>query len=801
MIKQVCITDAGGPRFYTHADFPLAVGAHPAADMHIESNNVSTTIALIMIIVNRTYIEPENKNIKIYVNDELVVGQQELQHDDILQIEESTFHCEHIGDTLSISLYNDQEHLLAKDHQAASHGDLIEPIPLPSKSIDTPSTSKVTRLFSLLGILLFALLALVIGYIFTAKSLLIEVEPKPDRVALSGKIWPLKIKHRYLVQPGEYLLEVTKSGYYPLQQNIKVTNHQSQSLSFALQKKPGYLTIASEPHEKVQIFIDEKNYGKTPIKDVELDAGSYSLHASLERYQPYTTQLVIEGKEQHQTLEIKLVPNWAEVSINSKPAAAEVWINGLNKGVTPLKLDLEAGNYSLELRHVDYLPYATDFLVVANDPLELPLAELFSNPSHLIVTSTPSKAKVLLAGIEQGITPLTMRLNPNTEHSITLKKPGFRTNQQTVSLKPGEQKSLSSKLEAILGTIILNVEPRDSEVFINGKFMGSDTVKLSLPSSSHRLEVRKSGYEVFEKMIIPIANSPQVLNVSLNRITSATIINKPSTLRTSQGQELKLIFGGKFSMGSARREQGRRTNETLHSVDLQRPFYMSVSEITNAQFAEYMATHNSGAYKGHDLSAPNMPVTNISWENAAGYCNWLSEKDGYEKVYKEENGALIAIHPLPSGYRLPTESEWEWVARVQSTGNTQRYDWGDKYPPLQVAGNYADQSASEILDTGIDGYDDGFVAAAPINSFRSNHLGIFDLGGNVAEWCHDFYSIYPSLSDEIFVDPVGPASGSNHVIRGASWMRGDISSTRLSYRDRDNKKRIDVGFRIAKYID
>ncbi len=801
MIKQVCITDAGGPRFYTHADFPLAIGSHPGADIHITSDNLVTTTAFLIIIVNRTYIELEDKTAKITINNEQVVGQQEIQHNDILQIEGSTFHCEHIGDTFSISLYDDQAHLVTNNHDTASHGELIEPISLSSTATAAQTNKKITRLLSILGLLVFAILALVIAYVFTAKTLLIEVEPTPDGIALSGKIWPFKVKGRYLVQPGNYLLEVIKSGYYPIQKEIKVSKFQSQSLSFTLQKKPGYLNISSVPKNGVQILINDKEHGVTPIEKLELAAGTYSLQAYAKRYQPYSTQLVIEGKEQSQNINIELLPNWAEVSINSKPADAEVWLNGINKGVTPLTLDLLAGNYNVELRHTDYLPYTKEFLVIANEPLTLPLVELFRNPSHLVITSMPSKAIVSIAGIEQGITPLTVQLNPNIEHVLTLTKPGYRATQQTVTLKPGEQQTLSAKLEAILGTVMLNVDPQDSEVFINGKFVGSGTLKLSLPSNTQRLEIRKSGFEVYEKMITPIADSPQVINVILNRITSATNIDKPSLIRTSQGQELKLIFGGKFSMGASRREQGRRSNETLHTVELQRPFYIGTTEVTNAQFAIFRATHSSGTYKRNDLSGPNLPVANVNWEDAARYCNWLSEKDGLEKVYQEQNGELKAVHPVPSGYRLPTESEWEWVARMQSNGNTQRYGWGNTFPPIQVTGNYADKSASGILDIVIDGYDDGFATAAPIGSYRANYFGIFDLGGNVAEWCHDYHSIYPSLSDEVFIDPVGPASGSNHVIRGASWKRGDISSTRLSYRDRDDKKRIDVGFRIAKYID
>ena len=134
-----------------------------------------------------------------------------------------------------------------------------------------------------------------------------------------------------------------------------------------------------------------------------------------------------------------------------------------------------------------------------------------------------------------------------------------------------------------------------------------------------------------------------------------------------------------------------------------------------------------------------------------------------------------------------------------------RYEWGDGFPPTRVTGNYADQSAKEILDPVIVDYNDGFIAASPVGSFDANFFGLYDMGGNAAEWCHDYHSIYPSLSDELFKDPSGPKMGAavdnKHVIRGASWKRGDLSSTRLSYRDRDNNKRIDVGFRIAKYID
>ena len=801
MIEQVCIADRKGPRFYTHANFPLSIGPHANADIEISDEQGNSEPAFLIVIVNRAYIDTENSKLEIRLNNEVVNGQNEIQHDDILEIEDIAFHCEHIGNTLSISLYDDDSHLVSRNEAIASDGELIEPIIIPEKIIQNKPRRRFKGLLAFFGVLLFGLLAVVLGYILTAKTLLIEIEPTPDRIALHGKIWPIKIRGRYLVQPGNYSIQVDKSGYRSLKQDIKVSKYQSQTLSFTLEKKPGYLTISSQAEAQVEVTIDGKKYGNTPINALELEAGTYALTANAQRYQPYTTQLVIEGKELQQQLEIELLPDWLELVISSDPTGAEIWLNGESKGLTPQTFHLDSGQYSLDLRHPDYLPYIKDFFVDANQPFEFPIAELFTSPSHLVITSTPTKAIVSVAGEEQGITPFTMRLNPNIEHTITLSKPGFRPNQQTVSLKPGEQQNISTILEAILGTVIINVEPDDAEVFVNGKYSGSGNVKLSLPSASQRLEIRKSGYQVYEKMISPEPNAPKVLDISLSRITSSSNVSKPNSIRTSEGQELKLIFGGKFSMGAPRREQGRRSNETLHTVELVRPFYLSVHEVTNQQYLAFNNTHNSGSFRSHNLSNDNFPVANVSWQDAAEYCNWLSEKDGLEKVYREVNGTLVAKNPIPTGYRLVTESEWEWVARIQSSNSVSRYEWGDNFPPTKVTGNYADQSAAEFIDPVIADYNDGHIVASPVGSFAANYYGIHDMGGNVAEWCHDYHSIYPSLSDEIFIDPVGPTSGNKHVIRGASWMRGDLSSTRLSYRDRDNTKRIDVGFRIAKYID
>ena len=121
-------------------------------------------------------------------------------------------------------------------------------------------------------------------------------------------------------------------------------------------------------------------------------------------------------------------------------------------------------------------------------------------------------------------------------------------------------------------------------------------------------------------------------------------------------------------------------------------------------------------------------------------------------------------------------------------------------PPGSDAGNYADESARSILNKVLSNYNDGFPVTAPAGRFAANPLGLFDLGGNVAEWVNDRYGIY-SNARGIADDPVGPAEGQYHVIRGSGWRHSSISELRLAYRGFGDRGRLDVGFRIARYAD
>jgi formylglycine-generating enzyme required for sulfatase activity len=270
-----------------------------------------------------------------------------------------------------------------------------------------------------------------------------------------------------------------------------------------------------------------------------------------------------------------------------------------------------------------------------------------------------------------------------------------------------------------------------------------------------------------------------------------------ATLRTKSGQELKLGPAGAFTMGSPRREAGRRSNESQRTVELKRRFYASTREVTNAEYRQFRPDHRSGFVLQTTLELERQPVVNVSWQEAAAYCNWLSAQEGLAPEYEMKGGSFVPVVPATTGYRLPTEAEWEAIARRDGAG-VRKYPWGDALPVPPGAGNYADRSAQALLPVVIADYDDGYAATAPVASFTASPTGYFDLGGNVAEWTHDLYTVQPS-SDAVAIDPAATGEGALHVIRGSSWKSAAVTELRLAYRDYGDGKRNDLGFRIARY--
>jgi formylglycine-generating enzyme required for sulfatase activity len=286
----------------------------------------------------------------------------------------------------------------------------------------------------------------------------------------------------------------------------------------------------------------------------------------------------------------------------------------------------------------------------------------------------------------------------------------------------------------------------------------------------------------------------------------------------SLGMTLALVPAGEFRMGAPEDDDlAEKAEKPQHRVRIRRAYYVGVHEVTLGQFRAFVKAtgfktaaetdgggtsgydaasrgfvYNSSKYSWHDPGYPqddSHPVVNVNWHDARAFCDWLSKKEGRT-------------------YRLPTEAEWEYACRA---GTTTRFYTGDAVEGLKAVANLGDQSLARRWDTatvkksGIDPkiikfrpWDDGFAFTAPVGSFQANALGLFDMLGNVGEFCGDGYQAdYYGQSPE--EDPTGPREKTKgHVVRGGTFLNGPVvvrATSRIECPDA--YRNYVIGFRVV----
>jgi serine/threonine protein kinase/formylglycine-generating enzyme required for sulfatase activity len=304
--------------------------------------------------------------------------------------------------------------------------------------------------------------------------------------------------------------------------------------------------------------------------------------------------------------------------------------------------------------------------------------------------------------------------------------------------------------------------------------------------------------------VVSLADSPRpvLLAVPFDSLAAkeaqenwAKYLNAAPKTTNSMGMKLALVPPGGFLMGVA---PGRH-------VRITRPFYLGTCEVTRGQFAQFVAAtglqtvaertpggerpDDAPTSKGRVKWEPNQkytwrapgfsqeddhPVVQITWHEAAAFCQWLGDKEGKK-------------------YRLPTEAEWEYACRAGTTGRF--YNGNDLQTVTQIA-NVADASAMKVFPHWDDGVktSDGYVYTSPVGHFRPNDFGLYDMLGNVSEWCSDWQAADFEKGATVD-DPAGPPTGTAHVSRGAGFSHA--GGCRWRYYGTEQFRRPDWGFRIA----
>jgi formylglycine-generating enzyme required for sulfatase activity len=357
------------------------------------------------------------------------------------------------------------------------------------------------------------------------------------------------------------------------------------------------------------------------------------------------------------------------------------------------------------------------------------------------IETTPSQADIYINNQYRGQSPLDLKGIKPGDIRIQVKKSGYLSSRKTETITSGEIKYITFYLEEEVTTGTLNVKPENATIRIlniREKFYQG----MTLSPGQYHLEISKSGYEIYKKWITINAGDKLNLNIDLKPLSRSK-----QSFTNKWGMTFVRIPSGSFMMGSPKNEPQREGDEVQHKVTLTQDYFMQTTEVTQGQWKAIMGNNPSDFKDCGD----SCPVENVSWNDVQTFLKKLNRIDSGHT------------------YRLPTEAEWEYAARA---GTTTPFAFGNclSTNDANYDGNYPLTGCSKGK------YREKTIA---VGSLRKNAWGLYDMHGNVWEWCQDWKGKYPTGS---VTNPTGPATGSDRVVRGGSWY-GSARACRSALRD------------------
>ncbi len=608
----------------------------------------------------------------------------------------------------------------------------------------------------------------------------ILVEPPGANITIDGE--DKGSKTFYQLSPGKHSIVISKSGYQTKTVEIEVST--SQTLFNITLEKVSLIpvTITSTPKDAT-IFLNNSDKGQTDNQFFEMP-GNYDLKLTKSGYLNIEEKITITN-EGTNTLNYKLIKNSGTITFTTTPSDVEIRIN--TRLFNTKNIELVPGEYQIEVTKDGYLPYSETIVLNLGDKLQRTI-DLMKNSGIITFTTTPSNAEIRIN--TQLYNSKKIELVPGT-YEIEVSKDGYLPLKETIALNLGDSLYRNMNLAKNSSQIVFNITPSDAEFLINKKsYKGLNNFELA--PGTYQVEINKEGYYSYEEIITVSLNVPisrtvnltpktgslqftikpinakvklykndkvieewsgikqienlQIGNYKLEAKTDGykTYLKKINIKENQVYQENALmeegpdvsegfvfVNGGAFEMGSSNRKV---------TID---DFIIGKFEVTQKQWKEVMG-NNPSNFKGD-----NLPVEGVSWNDVQEFIRKLNEKTG-------EN------------YRLPTEAEWGFTAAGGNKSNGYEYS-----------------GSNDIEDVGFYEYNSG-RKTHPVGKKQPNELGIYDMSGNVWEWCSDIYDSFSSSTKSI-------------NIRGGSWSNYDVAC-RVNVRNGHGPdfSDINLGFRLAK---
>ena len=643
------------------------------------------------------------------------------------------------------------------------------------------------------------------GFYFETGSLGVEkvVEKLPEIwVYVPEKTMKIKIMHPKL---GVISNSQEGDGYYWFHDKVgKLESGKVYVLKLALNKrieenivdveeKTGYLTFNTEP-EGAEVYLgpeggELKYYDVTPFQ-LKLEYGTYNFRLKHMKYKDEMGRAVID-KDQVDLGLMKLTPDFGRINVTSEPSGAEVYLDGQNTGKrTPCVLDeVMSGKHSVRLNCAGYAPYSHEVEVTASvEPVKVN-AVLDARFAPITINTLPN-VEIKVDGEVRGTGTCTINL-PMSVHDITASLAGYRTVTRHVNVTDNTPQTIDLMPTPIYGSLDVETKPIGATITINGVEYGKAprTVR-DLLVGEQTVTLNKDGYAAITRTVTIRENESALLKVDFNKDKSTQapppspiVTPKPTTpegntnatrqltikwakgMSSMQIKTIEKLFenmvyvkGGTFEMGATKEQEENAAADELpvHSVTLN-DFMIGRYEVTQVEWRAVMGTTPSR------WSGLQLPVENVSYWDCVAFVEKLNVLTGVN-------------------FRLPTEAEWEYAAR-----GGQNIDAKKKKQDKYSGANGADK---------VGWYNNnGNYATKEVGKKKENKLGLYDMSGNVCEWCSDKYAPYTS---EAQINPKVTAATPDYVVRGGH-CQAEAGDCRVSNRDYQNPdvKKPTTGLRLV----
>jgi len=524
------------------------------------------------------------------------------------------------------------------------------------------------------------------------------------------------------LKSGKHTVSVLKQMFGTYETTVTVSDNQTSEVNASLSARFGNLSVKSQPESGAELSIDGQPSEKTTPCTVEkLASGEHTLTLRQQWYETKKVKITIaDGQSKTET--VTLSPTFAEIQISTNPNA-NIYIDNNRVGSGTYTGRVVAGLHTFEARKDKHHNDSKKLELISGTNKEL---SLHPKPMYgiLKIVSTPFSAdyivKSKLTDNYTGTTPNTIRKLLVGEYTVSISKTGYSSETRTVNIKENETEEINIELSSGK-QITINSAPQGAKLYIDNNYKGITPYTTEFSFGKHNVKLSKAYYE----------NLTQ--SIEINTYSKNINLNLESIIKEIPG--MVFVKAGTFQMGS---NDGQSDEKPIHTVTID-DFYIGKYEVTQKQWKEIMGTSTSLSNPSN-FKGDNLPVEQVSWIDVQYFIKKLNQKTGKK-------------------YRLPTEAEWEYAARggVETIHESSQTKYAGSNNIDNVAW-YTSNSGSKTHAVG---------------TKQPNELGIYDMSGNVWEWCNDWYggSYYKNRPQN---NPKGASSSSERVNRGGSWTNDSV---------------------------